>query len=316
MSGTHPTYLWLDGEQRRWEEATVHVTELGWSTVGAVFEGIRAYWNAEQEELYVFRLREHMERFERSMKLVRLPLPYSVDQLCDAVVDMLRANGNRFDTYIHPMGYTKDSYTHRYDLPEQSSSVVIHSKAFPSHLGKGVAYRARVSSWRRISEDVMPPRVKNLSNYRNGQLARMEALQDGYDTAFLLNHQGKVAEAPGACVMHVRDGRLITPDLQSSVLESITRDAILTLARERLGMPVEERNVDRTELYVADEVFLCGTAAEITPVISVDRYQVGNGEIGPVSRELERVYDAALRGADGSYAGWRTPVGVRTQVTV
>lgn len=157
----------------------------------------------------------------------------------------------------------------------------------------------------------MPPRVKNLSNYRNGQLARMEALQDGYDSAVLLNVHGKVSEAPGACVALIRDGRMITPDLQSSVLESITRDALIQIAKEQLGIAVEERPVDRTELYVADEVFICGTAAEITPVTSVDRYPVGNGEIGPITKRLERAYEAALRGTDGTYEAWRTPVGVR-----
>lgn len=316
MSATHPTFLWWNGERRRWDDATVHVTELGWSTVGAVFEGIRAYWNDEQEELYVFRLREHLERLQRSMKLVRLPLRYSVDELLDVVVDLLRANETRGDSYIFPLGFTADSYTHRYDLPEQSSSVLIHTKPMPSHLGKGLQYRARVSSWRRISEDVMPPRVKNLSNYRNGQLARMEALHDGYDTAILLNQQGKVSEAPGACVALVRDGKLITPDLQSSVLESITRDALLTLAREELGLVVEERAVDRTELYLADEVFVCGTAAEITPVVSIDKYDVGSGEIGNVTRELERVFRRVLRGQEQRYDGWRTAVGVRSAVAI
>jgi branched-chain amino acid aminotransferase len=176
--------------------------------------------------------------------------------------------------------------------------------------------RAKVSSWRRISEDVMPPRVKNLSNYRNGQLARMEALQDGYDTAVILNHQGKVSEAPGACVALIRDGVLITPDLQSSILESITRDALLTLAREVLGLRVEERQVDRTELYLADELFVCGTAAEITPVVSVDQYTVGSGEIGPVTRELERIFADALRGRESRFGHWRTPAGARAAVGV
>ena len=161
----------------------------------------------------------------------------------------------------------------------------------------------------------MPPRVKNLSNYRNGQLARMEALQDGYDTAILLNAQGKVSEAPGACVMLVRDGRLITPDLTSSVLESITRDALMTLARELLGIPVEERQVDRTELYMADEVFICGTAAEITPVVAVDKYEIGAGEIGPVTT---RAWSACSRrcsaGRESRFAHWRTPVGARAAV--
>jgi branched-chain amino acid aminotransferase len=162
----------------------------------------------------------------------------------------------------------------------------------------------------------MPPRVKNLSNYRNSQLARMDALQSGYDTAFLLNQQGKVSEAPGACVVLIRDGKLITPDLTQSVLESITRDAIITLAREDLGLPVEERAVDRTELYMADEVFICGTHAEITPVTSVDRYEVGNGKIGPITQQLERVLDNAFRGQDGSRPEWRTPIGVTAAAVV
>jgi len=308
---THPTYLWLNGERRRWEDGTVHVSELGWSTIGAVFEGIRAYWNPSEGELYVFRLREHLERLHRSMKLVRLPIEYSIEDLTEATLDLLRANDSREDTYIYPLAYMRDSYTTRYDRPEIRSALQILTRPMPSHLGTGLKLHAKVSSWRRISEDVMPPRVKNLSNYRNGQLARMEAALDGYDTALILNTQGKVAEAPGACVMLVRNGKLITPDLTSSILESITRDALIVLAREQLGIPVEERPVDRTELYVADEVFLCGTAAEISPVVSVDKYPVGNGEIGPVTRELETQFANVVRGQEPMYAHWRTPAGAR-----
>ena len=188
-----------------------------------------------EEELYVFRLREHMERLHRSMKLVRLPIEYSVDELCNVTTELLRANDAREDTYIFPLAYIRDSYTTRYDSLSIKTALQILTRPMPTHLNTGKAMTARVSSWRRISEDVMPPRVKNISNYRNGQLARMESMLDGYDTSIILNAQGKVAEAPGACVMFVRDGKLITPDLTSSVLESITRDAIITLARESLG---------------------------------------------------------------------------------
>lgn len=307
----HPEYLWWNGKQMPWADATLHISEVGWSTVGGVFEGIRAYRSDDGNELYVFRLREHLERLARSMKLVRLPLPYSIDELTTAIVDLLRVNDIRDDTYIFPMGFAAETYTHRYDLPEQSSSLVIHTKPMASNLRKEVAYKGRVASWRRISEDVMPPRVKNLSNYRNGQLARMEAVADGYDTSLLLNQQGKIAEAPGACVMLIRDGKLITPDLTSSVLESITRDALLVLAREKLGLVVEERSVDRTEFYVGDEAFICGTAAEVTPVVALDHYPIGDGKIGPITRQLRAAYEAALRGTDGSYPEWRTPVGVQ-----
>ncbi|MEA2515952.1 MAG: branched-chain amino acid aminotransferase [Thermomicrobiales bacterium] len=316
MAGTHPTYLWLNGERTRWEDGTIHVSELGWSTIGAVFEGIRAYWNADEGELYVFRLQEHLERLARSMKLVRLPLRYSLDELAAATRELLRANESREDTYIFPLAYTANSYTSRYDRPDAQSALQILTRPMPSHLGSDLKMRARVSSWRRISEEVMPPRVKNISNYRNGQLARMESLLDGYDTSLIINGQGKVSEAPGACVMFVRDGKLITPDLTSGILESITRDALITLAREELGLAVEERSVDRTELYVADEVFLCGTAAEISPVVSVDKYDIGDGEIGPITRELAELFEGVLRGRESRYGHWRAPVGVREAVAV
>jgi branched-chain amino acid aminotransferase len=305
-----PNYLWWNGERRPWAEATIHVTELGWSTIGAVFEGIRAYWNEDQGELYVFRLQEHLERLARSMKLVRLPLDYSLEALTEAIIELLRENGTRADTYIRPLAYTSNSATRRYDRPGFEAELLINTSDMASHLLTGMTQQAKISSWRRISEDVMPPRVKNLSNYRNGQLARLEAQYDGYDTGLLLNHYGQVSEAPGACVMLVRDGVLITPDLRSSILESITREALLVLAKEELGIQVEERPVDRTELYLADEIFLCGTAAEITPIVSVDKYPVGNGEIGPITHELERIFNDVLRGKEDRFARWRTPVGV------
>jgi branched-chain amino acid aminotransferase len=249
------------------------------------------------------------------MRLVRLPVDYSVDQLVDAVVDLLRENEVREDTYIFPLAFTAQSTRHRYDRPGASASVYITIKPMPTHLLTGLTHRVRVSSWRRISEDVMPPRAKNISNYRNGQLARMDAQLDGYDNALLLNQQGKVAEGPGACVMHVRGDRLVTPDLTSGILESITRDALITLAREELGLTVEERVVDRTELYLADEVFLCGTAAEITPVVEIDHYPVGSGEIGPVTHRLETAFSDVIHGRNPRWAEWLTPVGVPAAVS-
>lgn len=306
-TATHPEFIWWNGEQRRWEDCTVHVTELGWSTVGAVFEGIRAYRGERDGELYVFRLQEHLERLERSMRLVRLKVEYSVDELTKAVVDLLRANDTRADTYIRPLGYAAETSGKRFAQLGQEAALLINSSPMESHLKTGLTQTARVSSWRRISEDVMPPRVKNISNYRNSQLAGMEARLDGYDTAFLLNHHGKVSEGPGACLMMVQGNQVITPDVGSGILESITRDALLILAREVLGLEVVEREVDRTELYLADEVFTCGTAAEITPIVNIDKYQVGAGEIGPVTLALEEAFHNILRGRESRYGHWRTP---------
>ncbi|HEU5432920.1 MAG TPA: branched-chain amino acid transaminase [Thermomicrobiales bacterium] len=306
----HPTYLWWNGERRRWDDATVHVTELGWSTVGAVFEGIRAYWNDERDELYVFRLDEHLDRLERSMRLVRLERNYSLAELKQAILDLLQANETREDTYIRPLAYAAETSGKRLSQVGFASSLLINTHAMPTHLGTGATQTAKVSSWRRISEEVMPPRAKNLSNYRNSQLASSEAKLDGYDTAILLNQGGTVAECPGACVMLMREAQLITPDLTSSILESITRDALLHLARHDLGLDVVERPVDRTELYLADEVFSCGTAAEITPIVAIDHYTVGSGDIGPVTKSLETLFLDVLKGREEAHAAWRTPVGV------
>jgi branched-chain amino acid aminotransferase len=306
---THPEFLWWNGAQMRWEDATIHVTELGWSTVGAVFEGIRAY-RGDDGELSVFRLQEHLERLEQSIRLVRLRLEYSLDDLTQAVIDLVRANQIREDTYIRPLAYAADTSGKRFAQIGYDTALLINTSPMPSHLKSGFTQTAKVSSWRRISEDVMPPRVKNLSNYRNSQLASMEAKLDGYDTAILLNHQGKVSEGPGSCVALVTDGQLITPDIGSGILESITRDALIVLAREVLGLEVVEREVDRTELYLADEVFTCGTAAEITPIVSIDHYAVGDGTIGPVTQALEAAFEDVLRGRERRYASWRTPVPV------
>ncbi len=311
MAANHPTYLWWNGRQMPWEDATVHVTDLAWSTVGAVFEGIRGYWNEEQQELYVFRLREHMDRLIDSMKLVRLPLDYSADELVDASLALLRANNSREDTYIRPLAYSQNSSGKRLSDTAVELGMLINTHPMPSQLTSGDTIDLKVSSWTRISDTVMPPRIKNISNYRNGQLATMEATADGYDNALLLSPQGKVSEAPGACVMMVRRGQLITPPVTDGILESITRDAIMTMAREALGATVIERSIDRTELYLADEVFLCGTAFEITPVASVDRYVVGTGEIGELTGQLQRLYDDVLRGRNDQFEQFRTPVGVQ-----
>jgi branched-chain amino acid aminotransferase len=308
VTADHPTYVFWNNELTRWEDATVHVTSIAWSALGAVFEGIRGYWNPDQERLHVFRLAEHLDRLQDSTKLVRLPLGYSSADLSGIVSRLLIENDCREDTYIFPLVYGADAESKRFDPNALESELLIRTRPMPSHLGTDYAQHARVSTWTRISDTVMPPRVKNISNYRNGQLATHEVRQDGYDVAFMLNPQGKISEAPGACIAFLAKGKLVTPDVTSGILESITRDAVITLAREELGLEVIERPVDRTELYLADEVFTCGTAAEITPVLSVDKYPVGDGAIGPVTRQLETLLEGIMRGKNEKYASWLTSV--------
>jgi branched-chain amino acid aminotransferase len=293
-----------------WGEATVHVTDLGWSTVAAVFEGIRAYWNEHEGDLYIFRLEEHLRRLLDSQKLVRMVPRYSVTELTVAIVDLVRANGYREDCYIRPLAYLGGADKSFSTVHGVETLMFIDTRPLASRLLDGTGQRAGVVSWRRIDDTIMPPRVKNISNYRNSQLASTEAQLNGHDTAIILNTAGKVSEGPGACVMFVKDGALITPDANSSILESITRDAVMQLARDVLALPVIERPVDRTELYLADEIFFVGTWAEITPIVEVDHYPVSGGQVGPITLQLERAFRDVARGYDSRFAHWRTPVGV------
>lgn len=303
----NPEYLWWNGDVVKWGDATVHVTDIAWSALGGVFEGIRAYSTEDGEGLSVFRLPEHMQRLRDSARMVRLPIEQSVDELVQITIDLLRANKTKEDTYIFPLVYSGGDTAKRNDPAANQGAMFIRTNSSPTHLCTNKTQRAKVSSWTRISDNVMPPRVKNISNYRNGQLANHEIKLDGYDCAILLNPQGKVAEAPGACVMLVKNDVLITPDPASGILESITRDAVMTLAEEA-GMKVIERTVDRTELYTADELFLCGTAFEITSLVEIDRYPVGNGEMGPRTAELERSLLDIFRRTSDAHADWLTIV--------
>lgn len=308
---SHPKYLWHNGKLVKWEDATIHLTDLAWGAVGAVFEGIRAYRSADGNGVNVFRLPEHMRRLQESSKMVRLPLPWSEEELVGFVTDLVAANEIDDDTYIFPLVYSGGDPAKRMDPASLEAAMYITTRPNPTHLCTDKLSRAKVSSWTRISDNVLPPRIKNISNYRNGHLALHEVKLDGYDVALMLNPQGKVAEAPGACLMMIKNGKLITPDTGSSILESITRDAIMTMARD-MGIEVLERSVDRTELYTADELFLCGTAFEITVINEVDRYQVGNGAVGPITSRIEQDLLAIFRGSNSKYAHWLTPVNPNT----
>ena len=301
----HP-FLWFSGRRVPWEQATVDVPMVGWPVISAVFEATRAYWTAEHDALYVFRLREHIARLQSSMKLLRMRSRFSSEALIDALLDLLRANGVREDAYIQPLAFVADSSSGNRALMEQTPEIVITTRPYQSGLLSGHALTAGVSSWTRISDNSLPPRIKAIPNYANARLAANEAKRHGYDVPILLNNHGQVAESSGSCIFFVRNGVAVTPPVTASILESITRDAALALLRESLGVPVLERDVDRTELYTADEIFLCGTAMEISPVTSVDGYAIGTGQIGDITTRLERCFHDVARGNESRYAHWRT----------
>ncbi len=303
-----PEYIWSGGSIMPWDDATVHVTAMSWTAISAVFEGIRAYWNEEMNQLYIFRLEAHLKRLWDSMKLMRMSSPYSSQELENAIIQLLRANQSACDTYISPFAYFSGSvpgYRAAYQLPVE---IYITGHSNPSNLELNRGSRCCVSSWARISDNVMPPRAKGIANYQNSRLVSTEAHINGYDAGIILNAQGKVAEGAYACIFLIRNGVAITPPVTAGILEGITRETVIELFQEDLGMTVEEREVDRTELYVADEVFLCGTYAEIEPVVSVDKYRVGSGRIGRTTKHVRQLYKDIVRGRVESRLEWLTPV--------
>jgi branched-chain amino acid aminotransferase len=302
-----PRWAWLDGEFVPWSEAKLHVRTECVMRGANVFEGVRGYWDDSAAELRVLQLDEHLDRLHRSMKVLRLEVPYSRRDLRAISLELLRRNEFREDVHLRPTVYfgEGDGFAH---TPE-----TIHMGAFIT----ATAQRARrnttgiacaVSSWQRISDRDVPPRVKAAGNYINARLAIVQARVDGYDNAILLNAEGKVTEAPAACLFLIRDGVAVTPTVTSGILDSLTRSSLLRLFRDELGVAVEEREVDRTELYHADEVFLCGTHTEVLPVVSVDRYPVGSGAVGPLTATLGDLFFDIVRGRVPKYAAWLTPV--------
>ena len=303
-----PAYLWMSGKQIEWDKAFVHASTLGWSAISMVFEGIRGYWNPESQRLYLFQLEAHLKRLLQSMKIVRMTSSWSTEELAHSVVELVQANAFKDDIYIQPTAYFSEVRPGYVAMLERPGDITIFNRKSSSGLGTGRLVSCGVSSWSRLSDNVMPPRVKAITNYQNSRYVADEASRHGYDFGIILNQQGKVAEISYACLYIVRDGVAITPPVTAGILESITRDIVKRLLEQELGVPVVERDVDRTELYIADEAFICGTGAELQAIGSIDHYAIGNGAIGPIVARLEQLYHDIVRGVESRYAEWRTPI--------
>lgn len=270
------------------------------------FEGIRAYWDEGKGQLYGFRLKEHYERLLESAKALNMDIPYSVQDLCDVTVELLRKNNFRTTTYIRPVVY-KGSESLTPTLYDDDNRLMIYCQPMGKYAGKS-ELRVAVSSWRRVTDTMLPPRTKSTGAYLNSALASLEVLQNGYDEAIFLTHDGKVCEGPGENIFLVKKGKLVTPPLSDDILEGITRDTVMTLAREELGMEVVERSVSRTELYNSQEVFFSGTAMEVTAVVEVDNRKVGDGHEGPVCKQLKDLFFNLTTGGNEKYREYLTPV--------
>ena len=296
----------MDGKAVPFADAKVHVLAPAITYAAMVFEGIRGYWNNERGEMYLFRLDDHLRRLHESMRVMRYGAHYSLEELRSQIIEVIQINGFRETIHLRVMAIVTG-------IPPAITtsspvSLVLAAGAYPMTDWQQTGMSVCVSSWQRVHESANPPRVKTSANYSNGRLGMLQAQLDGYDATLMLTREGKVAEAPVATFFMQRRGKLVTPAVTESILESITRDTIIELSAKELQMPVDERPVDRTELYSADELFFCGSGWEIVPIASVDRIPVGSGRPGPTTARVREVYLDVVHGNRDAYGHWLTPV--------
>jgi len=302
-----PKYAFFGGEFVSIEKAKVSIMTHAFNYGTGCFEGIRAYWNEEEEQLFIFRMREHYERFHRSCRILHIELPYSVERLGEITVGLLRKEGARTDTYIRPLAYkaTEGIGVRLHDLED---AFALFSVPFGKYIEKEEGANVCVSSWRRISDNAVPARAKITGAYINSALSKTEAVLNGFDEAIVLTSDGHVSEGSAENLFIVRNGVLITPPVTEDILVGITRATIIQITREKLGLETVERKIDRTELYVSEEVFFCGTGVQVAAIATIDHRPVGTGKLGPIVKRLRDLYFDIVRGKVEEYRHWCTPV--------
>lgn len=299
-------FIWYKGEIMNVNDAKINILAPTSQFGLNVFEGIPCYWNDDEKQLYAFRLDAHYDRLLRSARLIQINCPYTKEDMKKALVDVVKAN-----EYDENLSVRQTLFVDGFGSWGSAEPVDMFVAPIPKgrtsaeYNKKGL--NCCITSWRRISDTTLSPRIKCGANYINSRMGQREALRNGYDTCIFLNDAGKVAEGPGSCFFIVKNKTVITPKLTDSVLESITRDTIIRLAKMK-GYEVVERSIDRTELYTCDEAFLCGSAMEVTSVFSVDRYEINGGEAGKITTELHKAYLDAAMGFVPELKEWVTPI--------
>ena len=306
--GAAPDSAWayLGGKFVPIRDAKISVMTHAFNYGTGVFEGVRAYWNADEEQLYGLHLRAHFTRLLGSCRIMRLTLPHSVEDLIDITIELLRKCGYREDAYLRPVVF-KSSELIGVRLHNLEDSFTMFAVPFGNYVPIDNGISAQVSSWRRVDDNAIPARAKITGSYVNAALAKTEAEESGFDEAIVLTDDGHVSEGSAANLFLVRDGRLVTAPATDNILEGIVRSNVMRIAADE-KIPVDVRRIDRTELYLADEAFLCGTGVQISPITSIDRRPIGGGEIGPIARRISRIYFEAVRGKNAKYKDWLTPV--------
>ncbi len=300
-------WVFFKGEQRRYRDSRLGVMTHALHYGTACFEGIRAYWNDEREQLYLFRAFEHYQRLRQSASILQMELPYSAEEMTELTVQLLRRNQFRSDSYIRPLVY-KASEEIGVRLHNLEDGFLIYTQPFGEYLDRARGLRCMISSWRRIDDNAAPARAKISGIYINSALAKSEAAANGMDEAIVLGQDGHVCEGSAENLFIVRKGTLITPSVSDNILEGITRATLLQIWSEDFGLPVVERPIDRSELYIADEVILCGTGAQISSVVEIDHRAVADGRPGPFTVKLDEMYGRLVRGEVEKYREWSQPV--------
>lgn len=300
------SYVFYQGQILNESEVSISIRCKAFNYGLACFEGIRAYWDEESQQMYAFRLRDHYERLLQSCKALYINLPYTVDQLMEATIELLRKSNFKTTTYIRPIAY-KGADKIGPTLFDDDDRILIYCQPMGSYTGKDTL-RVAITSWNRIEDNMLPPRTKATAAYLNSGLASLEVLRRGYDEAIFLTKNGSVCEGPGENIFMVRKGKLITPPPSDNILEGITRDTVMLLAKNELGIEVVERSIARTELYAADELFFSGTAMEVTPIIEVDDRVVGNGNPGEVWAKIKELFHNLTIGKNPKYAHFCTAI--------
>lgn len=309
-----PPYSYFKNEFMPLAEAKIGVMTHALHYGTACFEGIRANWNADEEQLYIFRCAEHYQRLLKNCKLLDINLPYTVEELCKITMELVQKSGYREDVYIRPLAY-KSSEVLGVRLHDLEADLLIIVTTFGPYLDISKGIRCCTSSWRRIDDNVIPARGKITGLYANNAFAKTEAIKNGFEEAIMLTFDGYVSEGSGENIFLVIDGNIVTPGCYNSILVGITRDTVIQLARNELGKDTIERNISRSELYIADECFMTGTAAHVTPVTEIDHRNVGSGGIGEVTRELQQLYFDVECGRNKKYLDWCTPVYTHSRIS-
>jgi branched-chain amino acid aminotransferase len=303
----HGKYAYFEGKIVPIEDARISIMTHAFNYGTGVFEGIRGYWNAGENQLYVFRLREHYARMFKNFNLFNIKLSIGIDEACAITVELARKNEYRQDMYIRPIAY-KSSYEIGPRFHNLDNDFTIFNIPLGDYVNTTDGLNVMVSSWRRVPAHCIPARSKATGIYINSALAATEAKQGGFDEAIMLTHNDFVSEGSAMNMFMVREGELITTPVTADILEGITRQTIIQIAREQMDLATTVRPIDRTELYIADEIFFCGTGAQVAPVTSVDRRLVGAGQPGEITMKLQSLYFSVVQNKLNEYAGWLTPV--------